>query len=222
MVTNRPRRSNRVSHQQQDIQDQPRAKWTFWDESLRTVKAKSEQVWDEYIKAHPDAEAIRTNGCPYYKQLCVIFGNEIFYQEGLFFEAPNIDFGTPSLFVKDELEDENIPNERTKCQSVTPPTSGPRKRNTTGIEDIMARAISDIAAASKLRISAVAHSVERFSIANCVEALDEIQGVDDRIYYAALDLFDKPNARETFMSLKAEKRFVWLKRKCNAPSRSIA
>ncbi|PIA57372.1 hypothetical protein AQUCO_00600245v1 [Aquilegia coerulea] len=210
-----------------------------WDEQLSMVKA-TDEVWDEYIKAHPDAEAIRTNGCPYYKQLCIIFGESKYNdnydqlnhpmnidENGVFLEGATtagmpIDFGAASIFAQDESsssaeENGNLPNEQNKCETVLPRSTGPRKRNRAGTEDIMVRAILDIAAASKLRTAAVSQSIERFSISNCIGALNEMQGVDDRLYYSALDLFDKPNARETFMSLKVEKRLIWLKSKCNAP-----
>ncbi|KAJ6989590.1 hypothetical protein NC653_018154 [Populus alba x Populus x berolinensis] len=39
--------------------------------------------------------------------------------------------------------------------------------------------------------------------------LDEIQRVKEEIYFAALDLFKKPSAREIFLSLKVEKRLIW-------------
>lgn len=209
-----------------------------WDENLSMVKGKDE-VWDEYIKAHPDAEPIRSNGCPYYKQLCKIFGvssdyenyNQLNYtlrvdEVGSTLGSPNnantpIDLRAPSVFMQDESsssteDDDNPTTKRVKSQTVNPHVSVCHKRNRKEIEEFMARAILDIATASKLRTATVTQSMERFSITTCIGALDQLKDVDDHIYYAALDLFDKPNARETFMSLKIEKRLGWLKRKCNA------
>jgi hypothetical protein len=45
-----------------------------------------------------------------------------------------------------------------------------------------------------------------------------MQGLDQRIYFFALDLFENPNARETFISLKNEKRLPWLQGKFGASS----
>ncbi|XP_038715122.1 L10-interacting MYB domain-containing protein-like [Tripterygium wilfordii] len=35
--------------------------------------AAEEDVWLKHIKAHPAAEPIKRNGCPIYKQLCIVF-----------------------------------------------------------------------------------------------------------------------------------------------------
>lgn len=62
----------------------------------------------------------------------------------------------------------------------------------------------------------------RISITNCIGALDEIESNDNRLYFVALDLFDTPNFRETFILLKRNKiRLRWLEencRKCKATS----
>lgn len=106
-----------------------------------------------------------------------------------------------------------------KFQSTNASKDGARKRGRKGIDDIIANAISEMAAASKLRANAIKQYNDKFSITDCVKALDEIQGVDDRVYFAALDLFNSRNARETFLSLKADKRLTWLHGKCSsAPS----
>ncbi|KAF8405413.1 hypothetical protein HHK36_010319 [Tetracentron sinense] len=199
-----------------------------WDESQHTVMAKDE-VWDNYIKDHPDAETIRSNGCPIYKQLCTIFSdsgaNGKYDQSSHYAEleevslqfSEHVDHLVQEESSSDSEEDADIANGEDKCQSMAPPSSHPRKRRLNRMEDVMAEAILEMAAASKLRAAAVTQSSNRFSITSCVKALDEMQGVDDQIYLAALDLFDRPNARETFLSLKSEKRLTWLKGKFNAP-----
>nr|DAD46775.1 TPA_asm: hypothetical protein HUJ06_016712 [Nelumbo nucifera] len=135
----------------------------------------------------------------------------------------SIDPGAASIALDDSSSESeehiDMLDVQNKHQSATP-TSGRRKRNRKGIDDVIAEAILDIAVASKLRTTALTQSSEQFSISNCIKALDEIQGIDDRIYFAALDLFDSSSARETFLSLKNDKRLTWLKGKCDAPSTS--
>lgn len=46
---------------------------------------------------------------------------------------------------------------------------------------------------------------------HCITIINGMQGVDRRTYNAALDLFQNPSWRKTFMSLKSEKRLTWLK-----------
>nr|AFK38446.1 unknown [Medicago truncatula] len=71
-----------------------------------------------------------------------------------------------------------------------------------------------IAAASKLRANAIMKNEDKFSISKCINVLDEMQGLDERIYFFALDLFENhPNAREVFISIKSEKRMPWLQGK---------
>ncbi|XP_042508124.1 L10-interacting MYB domain-containing protein-like [Macadamia integrifolia] len=197
-----------------------------WSESTQTITA-TDEVWVKYIQAHPDAEGIRSNGCPIYKQLCTVFsesgpnGNH----------HPELDEGTPSMLMltgatsnvaaeetssptEDEDEDADVSNEQHKHESMPPPSSGRQKRSHKGIDGGMAEAIIEMAAASRLRAAAVRQSTNWFSITNCIKALDEIEGLEERIYFSALDLFESPNARETFLSLTTDRRLTWLKGKC--------
>lgn len=100
----------------------------------------------------------------------------------------------------------------------TTASSGRAKRGRKATGDAIVDAMLEIAAASRMRASAIMKSEERFSISKCIKLLDEMQGVDQRVYFSALDLFESSNARETFVSLKPDKRLMWLQRKCSCPS----
>ncbi|KAL4398316.1 hypothetical protein AHAS_Ahas01G0279700 [Arachis hypogaea] len=81
--------------------------------------------------------------------------------------------------------------------------------------DAMAEALLEMVAASRLSTIVPTENDDRFSITNCIGALDEIQGIDQLLYFSALDLFEDPNLRETFISLKCDKiRLTWLQGKC--------
>lgn len=99
-----------------------------------------------------------------------------------------------------------------KRQAGMPSNScGVRKRGRKATGAAIVDAMLEIASASKMRASAIVKNEERFSINKCIKVLDEMQGVDERIYFLALDLFeDHPNAREVFISLKDKKRLRWL------------
>lgn len=201
-----------------------------WDEPTGTVLAKDE-AWDEYIKEHPDAETIRGTGCPIYKQLCTIFsesGTNEDQDEG----SAEYNEGTPnsvrcpeplSVFHGESSSEAEEDGEHDKIPPTTPSiTSTSRKRGRKGIDDVIANAILEMAAASKMRAAALQQRNERFSISDCVKALDEMDGVDELVYSTALNLFEYPNARETFLSLKVERRLSWLKSKLGIdPSASI-
>lgn len=168
-------------------------------------------VWQE----HPDCETIRSMGCPIYKQLCTVFeeagtkeklnGSDCCYME------------TPQAPGEQHLntcqEDSSISESDTTAddpKSTTASSHVCRKRGRRGIDDMIAKAILEMATDSKLRANAITKYNERFTITDCVRALDELQGVDESLYYAALDLFDNRSAREIFLSLKVDKRLTWL------------
>ncbi|KAK4394272.1 hypothetical protein Sango_1898000 [Sesamum angolense] len=100
--------------------------------------------------------------------------------------------------------------------------SGRRKRSRKATSDAIVDAMLEIAAASKMRAAAIMRNEERFTISKCIRVLDEMQGVDQTLYFYALDLFENPSARETFISLKAERRLAWLQGKFRASSSVVA
>lgn len=83
------------------------------------------------------------------------------------------------------------------------PGSGNRKRCWKATGDTVVDAMLEIAAASKLRATAIMKNEEWFYISKCIKVVDEMQHVDHHLYSFALDLFKNPNARETFISLKS-------------------
>ncbi|XP_057252018.1 L10-interacting MYB domain-containing protein isoform X2 [Beta vulgaris subsp. vulgaris] len=191
-----------------------------WDESTGAIKANDE-VWDQYIKEHPDADTLRASGCPIYKQLCIVFTetgkneNTIGFTEkgGVLDPMSNV---TEDCSTESE-EVACVTNEQEKPKCVYTPHPVNRKRGRKGFEDTMADAIFEMAAASRMRAEAIQQCSQRFTISKCVDALDELQGIDEKVYFAALDLFNNPIAREMFLSLKAEKRLMWLQSKCKLP-----
>ncbi|XWS33083.1 hypothetical protein CRYUN_Cryun22dG0048400 [Craigia yunnanensis] len=135
----------------------------------------------------------------------------------------SVDPSAPMNYVDDDAssgsgDDVNMLDGHNKRQSVTPSSSGRRKRSRKATGDAIVDAMLEIAAASKMRASAIMKNEDRFSISKCVKLLDEMQGVDQRIYFLALDLFENPNAREIFISLKGDKRLTWLQGKCSSLS----
>lgn len=86
------------------------------------------------------------------------------------------------------------------------------------LNGILAEAMLDMISASKLRVVTRTQDNNLFSITNCIKALDEIQGIDQSLYFAALDLFDSSSQREIFLSLNCEMRLEWLQVKCKNAS----
>ncbi|RVW42543.1 hypothetical protein CK203_085371 [Vitis vinifera] len=59
---------------------------------------------------------------------------------------------------------------------------------------------------------------DQFSISSCIKVLNEMEGVEEDLYLAALDLFQDPDRRETFISIRSDIRMPWLKGKCSSMS----
>lgn len=171
-----------------------------------------------------------------YKQLCTIFSlpgargkysrSNGSYEHG---GTPLISDPQPLSVYQEDLSNSgsdqgsDTADELENLQSTVASRVVGQKRGRKGIDGVIAKAIMEMAAASKLRAAAIKKFNERYSITDCVSALDELQGVSDQIYYAALDLFNNRIARETFLSLKVEKRLTWLSAKCLGPTnRQIA
>ncbi|OMO55788.1 hypothetical protein CCACVL1_27001 [Corchorus capsularis] len=201
-----------------------------WDESTGNITGKDE-AWAEFIKGHPDAESIKTSGCPIYKQLCTIFSEPT--TNGKHYYTAELRGDVPSLLPPldplstiqeesssefEEVEDlaEGRFNISATSSTSLPGSINGRKRGRRGIDDAIAAAILEMAAASKLRAAAVKQCNAKYSIASCIKELDEMQDVHQRVYFAALELFNDPIARELFLSLKGDKRSTWLNRKCTA------
>ncbi|XP_073058101.1 L10-interacting MYB domain-containing protein-like isoform X2 [Primulina eburnea] len=181
-----------------------------WDETSGKITA-TDDAWDQYIKEHPDAEAVRSTGCPMYNQLHIIFVEpEI---SGKHNKSTKEGEETPGSVLQQHLSisaEELSPSGSDKYAD-----SANRKRGRGGIEIGIAKGILEIASATKFRAEAIKKRNEEFSITDCIKALDELIGViSDQVYFGALDLFTNRNARETFLSLKVEKRSIWLQGKC--------
>ncbi|XP_028781955.1 L10-interacting MYB domain-containing protein isoform X2 [Neltuma alba] len=52
-----------------------------WDEKRKMVTADN-NVWDEYIKVHPDARSYRIKSIPYFSDLCTIYGRALTAEKG--------------------------------------------------------------------------------------------------------------------------------------------
>ncbi|KAK6930949.1 Myb/SANT-like domain [Dillenia turbinata] len=45
-----------------------------WNEEEHTVVCEDDDVWNEWVKDHPDAKALKNKVFPYYEDLCIVFG----------------------------------------------------------------------------------------------------------------------------------------------------
>ncbi|KAJ1401364.1 L10-interacting MYB domain-containing protein [Sesbania bispinosa] len=175
-------------------------------------------LWED-IGAQPRPEKVKVKDCPIYEQLCTIFTDSAAdgkYAQSSHYEELDKSVGidaTGSVSCSEagvshcnistaEKVIKNSVDRKKKCPSEMQPSSLDQDSC-----DGMAEALVEMVAASRLRTFV--------SITNCIRALEEIRGIDQQLYFSALDLFEDHGLRETFISLKCDKiRQAWLQGKC--------
>ncbi|KAG4934523.1 hypothetical protein AAZX31_17G243500 [Glycine max] len=191
------------------------------------------------VQVQPRNETVKVKDCPIYEQLCTIFIDSAAdgkYAQSSHYEELDKSIGadatgfTPCPEAKvshyvNPSTSKFIPGNISTAEKLTK-NSIDRKRKrscetqTTSLDqdtcNAMAEALLGMVAVSRLRAVVSSVSDDKFSITNCIKALDEIEGIDQQLYFSALDLFENPSLRETFISLKSVKiRLTWLQGKCS-------
>lgn len=201
-------------------------------------------LW-EGTEVNPRPELVKIKDCPIYEQLCIIFADngadgrcaqsshyeEVEHKSSAnnanpvgFVSSRETEASTPEILPSMKSTEVHVSsvvkggktNWENKRKRTSEVGQNGQQRRDQEILDSMAEAMLDMIAASKLRTITKTKNKEIFSITNCIKALDEIESVGESLYFAALDLFDDPSLRETFMSLKGvNRRLHWLQGKCN-------
>ncbi|KAK2974580.1 hypothetical protein RJ640_016921 [Escallonia rubra] len=178
-----------------------------WDYRRKMVDV-DDCIWAEYIEVHPEIAPYRKWGCPIYEELCTIFTRPKATGE----YATSIgSYSSGNGCFWRSMGSDNITKGRNKRQFAEPVYSVPSKRNNKGSDNPIANATTATGTASDSSKSAMAHKVDPYSIDICSNIINGMQGVDRRLYIDALDLLKNPIWRETFVSLRTEKRLGWLK-----------
>ncbi|XP_039027081.1 L10-interacting MYB domain-containing protein-like [Hibiscus syriacus] len=201
-------------------------------------------LWEE-IGAQARPKPVKIKDCPIYDQLCTIFTDSSAdgkYAQSSHFEgldkvvgndtssltscpdgaSTHTDNPSTSRLAQNNLLPEklieSIPERKRKRPSEAQHSLDQSIKGEE-MSEAMAGAMLAMVAAWKSRWTFVTkRSENKFSITNCIKALDEIEDIEEWLYFAALDLFEHLNLRETFISLKSSKiRLTWLKGKCKKP-----
>lgn len=176
--------------------------------------------------------------CPIYEQLCTIFTDSAAdgkYAQSSHYEELDKSVGTDAAGltscpeggvsqIENSSLSKSIQGTTPAPEKVTKNSSDKKKKRASETQtpsldqdtcDTMAKALLEMVAASRLRSVNSTVSDNKFSITNCIRALDEIEGIDQQLYFSALDLFEEPSLRETFISLRSDKiRLAWVQGKC--------
>ncbi|KAJ8772794.1 hypothetical protein K2173_027971 [Erythroxylum novogranatense] len=200
-------------------------------------------LWDD-ISGQSRPEMVKVKDGSIYEQLCTIFMDTSVhgkYAQSSHFEGldksvrndatvfTSYPGGTvpgntaPSKLanVNNALTERVVKNkvERKRKQPPDNSLNSEQSRRDQETNQAIAEALQEIIAASRWRAASQTKSSEKFTITNCIKALDRIEGIEEHLYFSALDLFAEPSLRETFLSLKGnDLRLTWLQSKCGKPT----
>ncbi|KAL3845311.1 hypothetical protein ACJIZ3_002714 [Penstemon smallii] len=188
-------------------------------------------LWED-IGAPSKIEPAKTKECSIFKQLCTIFADsgvdgkyaQSSHYEGYYKSTVIKQLGPesvtphPKTTSENEFSPQNVSkNKADKKRKLAPEAGGSVSEESNWnqeLSDTMSKALLEMINSSKSRAVAKPGIDERFTITKCIKALDEIEGIENGLYYAALDLFENPSFRETFLSLKNNYlRLTWLQGK---------
>lgn len=188
-----------------------------------------------YLQAYPESETIRNKECTIFKQLSILFSDpeaeSRYLQSSRDFELDHetVTANAPEAAsmsaepVGDEassqlVDEMNISTDGwNKCRFTISNQSSQRRTHTEAsynVED----AVLETGYRKKKRVPMLSQRSEQFSISSCIEVLNRMEGVQEDLYLAALDLFQDLDRRETFISIRSDIRIAWLKGKCSSTS----
>nr|XP_048323161.1 L10-interacting MYB domain-containing protein-like [Ziziphus jujuba var. spinosa] len=205
------------------------------DAETNTVIA-TEEMWQNYTRAHPKAIQFQKKGCEHYKLLGIIFNKST--ATGVFCHASTSD--PPNTDNKMELEAESahvstsrddplyILNKLTSnLKKRTASSSSERRSKKETSSQQMSDAIQAWTETAKAKIEVAKAKAERYkssysvddnsignakdcSIARCVSLLEAIDGVDDATYLKAVEKFGEADWREIFFHMSSPRKKAWL------------
>ncbi|XAR71485.1 hypothetical protein NMG60_11028775 [Bertholletia excelsa] len=190
-----------------------------WDEAQQMVVA-DDDIWEAYLKVHPDASAYKNKILGYYDNLCKIFRGRTGNDEELCCQdmGMEIDYKTLNIEMDQVSGDTDIPI--TDIRACDQEKKGP---NTMQVSlersSKLQKTGHKIQEASTIEASTVRKLVNKkqengfLSIQNAIDALQAITDIDDELLLDACDLLEDEKKAKTFLALDVNLRKKWLLRK---------
>ncbi|KAM6553770.1 hypothetical protein CsatB_014532 [Cannabis sativa] len=208
-----------------------------WDGPTQTVVAPDE-IWENYLRAHPKAAIYRKKGCDHYVLLELIFSKST--ASGKFHRSAAL--GPPNTDDEKEIENDSeriglndiddsasfmgtrLVDEVFRSEAKTSVTSTERKAKRQRSEQ-MSAAIAAWTEVAKVRVETTLAKAEKnknaieggsgndeFSVTKCMQVLEGIDGVSDDVYMKAVEKLQNSVWRETFINMSTLRRRAWLDR----------
>ncbi|XP_012446060.1 uncharacterized protein LOC105769755 isoform X1 [Gossypium raimondii] len=189
----------------------------LWDNDKKMVVANND-VWEVYVKEHPDAVSYRDKVLGSYGDLCKIFRDEVL--EGIpcgqvlgvgtdcFASEVVLDRACGNL--QTPSGDINLSDQQMKRSIVTPQLERASKAQKT--EQEMQKMLSKMAGAVT-RLASKNGNKNYSTIESAVDALQALPDMDDELLLDACDLLEDERKAKTFLALDITLRKKWLLRK---------
>lgn len=193
-----------------------------WDETQQIIVA-DDDVWEAYIKEHPDAITYKNKIIGYFNDLCLLFGSGI-ADGGLSCQFPGMEFDDIALDINiDEISgyvqictDIDNSDEGKKRSIAEPSASGRSGKVQKTSHEIQEPSSEKTGVLAKLVAESMLDKKEErsyVSIENAIDALQAISDIDDELMLDACDLLEDERKAKTFLALDVNLRKKWLLRK---------
>ncbi|XP_017983022.1 PREDICTED: L10-interacting MYB domain-containing protein isoform X1 [Theobroma cacao] len=203
--------------QYDDISDLLNHSGFVWDEAKQMVVANND-VWEVYIKEHPDAVSYKDKFLGSYSDLCKIFKDEVLdgrpSGQVLGVEtdhsAPEVILDRAPGNLQTQGGDFHLFDQHRKRSTATPDIGRASKAPKTDQE--MQKMVSRMAGAVT-RLASQKGNKNYSIIESAVDALQALPDIDDELLLDACDLLEDEKKAKTFLALDVTLRKKWLLRK---------
>ncbi|XP_010243131.1 PREDICTED: L10-interacting MYB domain-containing protein-like isoform X2 [Nelumbo nucifera] len=210
----------------------------YWDETRQMVAA-ADNIWDDYLKVHPEARLYRAKAMPNYNDLCVIYGNPIVDgryscsgHDVVLEDTPEVKIevegphsptsaahGDPIIATQESSShsagDVDTSNQQSKRPFAAPSTFEHSRKRLRTIDECMVEALRQMA----LAVTSLANKKKEnenetpATLEKVVNALQAIPDIDEDLFLDACDLLEDEQKAKMFLALDATIRKKWLMRK---------
>ncbi|KAI3857037.1 hypothetical protein MKX03_015409 [Papaver bracteatum] len=179
-----------------------------WDKTLQMVEADA-HVWDDYVKAHPDARQFRVRSVPYYNDLCIIYGDT-------YISGRNNNLGGDP--VHNVQEDSSYLNgdilDQHKKRPLKSPIGSGYSNKLKNTNQIMIDAIQEMRSAVTLLAEMTEETSDYVSTETWMAALHALPDIDEELFLDACDFLEVDAKRaKMFVLLDGSLQKKWLLRK---------
>ncbi|GMP29713.1 hypothetical protein CsSME_00004698 [Camellia sinensis var. sinensis] len=185
-----------------------------WDPISQTVTAPDD-VWENYVQAHPNAKQFQTKGLEHYELMSEIFAKS--FATGAF--ARSSRQGAPTSDDEREMDERFHAYTSGKGVGDESCTSG-SKRKSSGqgqssknpkMDDALQSWQRSCEARERfyLQVEANAGAADTYSVAACMTILKSM-ALDPSLFLKAMNMFTSLEWRTMFMTMEPEMRYLWI------------